>query len=79
MNFKATPAQVAALMAALKADGATITAGSDHSWLLSDRHVQANMGYVDPDLTVTILSKPFYVTVFALQQGIAEKLAEMPV
>jgi hypothetical protein len=78
LNFQATPQQVTALLNELKASGTQISQESASEFLMEGHHIKANVTYSDPTLTVTVLSKPFYVSEDMISDGINKALAACP-
>ena len=74
LTFVATPQRVSALMDQLKAGGTTITPTSDNGYLLEGRGITATVKYADPSLTVTVLAKPFYISLGMIRDGISNAL-----
>lgn len=74
LNFHANPQQVSELLKELKASGTNVGSKSPTEFSLDGHGIKANVTYTDPTLTVTILSKPFYVPASAIQNGISVAL-----
>jgi len=72
-----TPAQVAAMVARLRANGGTVTdnGGVPLTYTIEDRHVKASAVFAAGVLTVTILDKPFYVDESDVETGLRKALA----
>ena len=74
LTFTTTLPKVADLLNQLKASGTTITQRSATEFGIDGHGIKAEAKYADPTLTVAILSKPFYVPMSAIQNGIQEHL-----
>jgi hypothetical protein len=79
LNFQATIEQIRDLFNEMKAGGATITEkvpgmNLGQAWTLAGHGVTADVSYVEPTLTVTVVSKPFFVTINEIKCGILEAL-----
>lgn len=72
--FTATPQKIADLLEQLKASGTQITQHSATDFRIEGHGIKAEATYADPTLTVTILSKPFFVPISAVKNGILEHL-----
>ena len=76
-TLPATPAQLALLETKLQANGETLTTNAPNKYTITGHHVNATANY-DPAsqvLTVTIVSKPFYIREDQIQQGLQKALA----
>jgi hypothetical protein len=74
LTFTATPQQIENLLGQLKASGTQITQHTATDFGIEGHGIKAEATYADPTLTVAILSKPFYIPVSAIQNGIQEHL-----
>ena len=74
LNFQATSQQVAALFNELKASGTQITENGNQVWVLSGHGMTADVSYSNPSLTVTVVSKPFFITANEIRNAILEAL-----
>jgi hypothetical protein len=72
-----TPAQLALLETKLQANGETLTTNAPNKYTITGHHVNATAVYDPPSqvLTVTIVSKPFYISDNQIQQGLQKAVA----
>ena len=74
LTFTATPQKVADLLNQLKVSGIQITEASANEFVMEGHGIKADVKYVEPTLTVTVLSKPFYVSEAMISGGISKAL-----
>lgn len=74
LTFTAAPQKVADLLNTLKASGTQITEKSANEFVMEGHGIKAEVTYAEPTLTVTVLSKPFYVSEAMISGAIVKAL-----